>query len=53
MNPEPGCERDRCDVHPHCVFCGGLMVEEPERVVCVACGTDARVTAAQREVVQS
>jgi uncharacterized Zn finger protein (UPF0148 family) len=32
-----------CTDHPHCPFCGGVQVEEPDRVVCVNCHTEAPV----------
>lgn len=32
-----------CVEHPHCPFCGGVMVADRGRVVCVGCGTDAPV----------
>jgi hypothetical protein len=28
-----------CTSHPHCVFCGGIELDEGDRVVCVNCGT--------------
>lgn len=30
-----------CDEHPHCPFCGGVMADLDDRVVCANCGTDA------------
>ncbi|HET8763020.1 MAG TPA: hypothetical protein VFM12_06355 [Gemmatimonadales bacterium] len=32
-----------CDVHPHCAFCGGVMVDDGDQVMCVGCGTSAPV----------
>jgi hypothetical protein len=42
-----------CDAHPHCPFCGGVMVEDAERVTCVSCGTDAPLAAVEPERVAS
>jgi ribosomal protein S27AE len=32
-----------CTDHPHCPFCGGVLLDEGVRVVCAVCGTDAEV----------
>lgn len=42
-----------CPEHPPCPFCGGVLVDEGDRVVCRQCGTDAEVGADVRERVPS
>ena len=49
-DPETGLDEHRsqsCDEHPHCTFCGGVMVDEGSRVVCVSCRIDAPIVNVQ------
>lgn len=49
LDVETPCIRS-CDEHPHCPFCGGVLVEEPDRVMCVICRTEAPFDVVPAEV---